>query len=137
MKQWSAQERGGFGVNDEGRIKCRDVATYRRLRSFGFSSKFMIDHWYVPDRDRRAPHELIKYKACKTCGVERRNDFKAFPKEPYGDRKLGRHTTGEVCRICVSAATQRSALERSEAGRLAKASYGEHGHEMWEPKNGS
>lgn len=134
MRKWSDEERGGSGVNDEGRIKCRDIAVYRWLRTFGFSGKFMIDHWYVLERNRKLPHECHKRKVCKSCGVERRNDFKAFPKELYGDRKLNRYTTADVCKVCVSAAMQRARLARTEVDRLARTVYGDHGHEMWEPK---
>lgn len=137
MKQWDASERGGHGLDGAGKVKCRDTFVYRRLRNTFFSKQFMVDHWYVPERDRQLPHVAQPYKVCKSCGASRRNDFKAFTKEVYGDKKLGRYTTGDVCRICVSAAMQRSRQARTDLARLASAQYIEHGDEMWEAKYGT
>lgn len=134
MKQWTIAERGGSGLDAKGRALCRDRYARQRLLNFGFSEKFLTDHWYVLERDRRPPHELQKEKACRACGATLRNDFRSFPKEIFGDRKLGRHTTGDVCRTCVAAAVEAGAQRRAEADRVARAMYGAHGDEMWEPK---
>jgi len=133
-KGWSDEERGGSGLDAAGKAKSRDNLAYGRLRNFGFSREFMVDHWYVPERDRRLPHTVWQQKACASCGTVLRNDFKMFPKEVYGDKKLGRHTTGDTCRACVSAAAQRGRSTRSEADRVARAAYDAHGDEMWERK---
>jgi hypothetical protein len=133
-KQWSATERGGSGLDVVGKALCRDRYAYQRLRAFGFSKQFMTDHWYVLERDRRLPHELVSEKVCKRCGAALKNNFRMFPKEVFGDKKLGRHTTADTCRTCVSSATSARLQERLEADRVARTVYDAHGEEMWTKK---
>lgn len=133
MKQWSDADRGGSGLNSLGKALCRDRYGYQRLRAF-FSREFLIDHWYVPERDRPLPHETRRTKPCKACGTVRTNDFRSFPKEIHGDKKLGRHTTADVCRECMNYAMHLRRSEVVEARRTGAAVYEAEGQEMWEPK---
>lgn len=133
MRAWTAAERGGAGVDANGAIRCRDRHAYSRLRQV-FSKEFMVGHWYLLDRDRKLPHELSPTKACKTCGVVKRNDYKEFQREPFGDRKLKRFTTADTCRHCTSRAVSNAQQGRVESERIASAAYDESGAGLWERK---
>ena len=133
MKQWSAEERGGSGADEHGRVRCRDRYAYQRLRVF-FSKQFMIGHWYVLERDRKPPMARLQRKACKASGVVKRNDFKEYPKEPWGG--AGKHTTADMCRLCMSKAISDGRQRELAAEWRRKAAYEELSSEMWERKEG-
>lgn len=65
-----------------------------------FSEKFLSRPRYVLERDRPLPHELQAKKPCTRCGTVLTNNFQNFQKIPFGDRKLNRHTTGDMCNSC-------------------------------------
>lgn len=133
MKDWAEVERGGSGVDAKGAIRCRDPHVYNRLRGM-FSKEFMVAHWYVLERARKLPHELALRKVCKTCGIEKQNDFKEFQRELCGDQKLRRYTTADVCKRCTSQATSAGWQKRLEDERAARNAYDEQGAGLWEPK---
>jgi len=132
MKRWTEEERGGSGIDSQGRVRCRDRYAYQRLRAFGFSKQFMIDHWYVLERDRAPPMTMLQRKACKVCGVVKRNDFKEFPKEQWGG--AGKHTTADTCRLCMSKAISDGRLREMAKEWEQQVAYEQYGSEMWEPK---
>jgi hypothetical protein len=73
---------------------------------------------YVLERDRRPPHEGVPLKKCARCKVPKGNNFTLFPKVRWGTQRFGpRHTTGDVCRECVSKAMSTSAIARGAKSR--------------------
>lgn len=74
---------------------------------------------YVLDRDRRPPHESQPLKACSRCGTLKGNTFAHFAKLPWGPRKYGRYTTGNVCRTCLSDIASATWDAKREADRRA------------------
>lgn len=134
MKAWPESERGGSGVDGSGAVRTRDRFAYGRLRKV-LSKEFMVRHWYVLDRDRKLPHELTPKKACDRCGLVKKNDYKEFQPEPFGEKKLGRRTTSGTCRTCIGQATSAGLQLRLESERAARAALDESGQGLWERKD--
>lgn len=79
---------------------------------------------YILDRDRpenQNPMDLIKEKACRTCGTVKPNDFKNFGKKLWKTR----HdlTTNEVCNACQKAKVSASMKEKWKGRKVAGHDY--------------
>ena len=80
----------------------------------------MVTH--VLERDIRPPHLTKPEKVCPRCGVASANTYAFFPKVRYRTQRYGpRHTTGDVCISCCSAAKSKAAVDRKQRSAEAEA----------------